>query len=664
VPANSKQQQKFMGIVHAIQKGDIEPSDASPEAQKVAQDMNPSDVKDFASTSHKGLPKKVKESILKKLKEYAMTLPGHHAKSAAPMEPLRSDDEMDLQKEDRIPQSFNYGTTRDYHTKLATTPRKKYDKTNFNPAHSGQEDLQESDDKLEMLKLFNKALRMMPGSQKQKEIIKQLNVIRTRNGLKPLDEKKVVNKIAEYASVLDLSYIQNKDAKLDGTPEEKDAINREVKSIKETAPCWKGYKQVGMKTKGGKQVPNCVKESINESSDINSLKKIHDAIFKFLKTKKGVGEVKEFSEFPNRYGDNVSTFSVKYNIEDKYNYDLQEIKIEYSTSRVFIPNKGYFPFKTFNDIKNIINKKSSLKEGVNESDLKGYLVGDVVDDIIKSIGTRFVSGEIKQSNKNKIYLKLKDVKFGSGVVKILKSRFGIDAKEEMFGGKDKFGSIPSVSFFANKVVSESVNEATKRDYKAEYKKFQSSTKSKKYRAELNKYNRDKGTYGNGDGKDASHKNGKIVGFEAESVNRGRAEKSRLKKESVNEELSFDEKEMVIGIIEILKQVEDPKNRMRIALNMLKKFKEEGIEFDYQKFMDHLKEYSMGSYEYDKGNRELGEAMIKSMKDVVIKLLPTNTLARHASDPTKNKEFVGNIVRELGSLLNRFYKQNDIDVVLK
>ena len=69
-----------------------------------------------------------------------------------------------------------------------------------------------------------------------------------------------------------------------------------------------------------------------------------------------------------------------------------------------------------------------------------------------------------------------------------------------------------------------------RDYKDEYKKFQSSTKAKKYRAELNKYNRQKGTYGNGDGKDASHKGGKIVGFEKESTNRGRAEKSRLKKE--------------------------------------------------------------------------------------------------------------------------------------
>lgn len=70
--------------------------------------------------------------------------------------------------------------------------------------------------------------------------------------------------------------------------------------------------------------------------------------------------------------------------------------------------------------------------------------------------------------------------------------------------------------------------AAARDYKSEYRKFQSSRKRKKYRAELNKYNRDKGVYGNGDNKDASHKNGKIVGYESEAVNRGRAEKSRLK----------------------------------------------------------------------------------------------------------------------------------------
>ena len=81
-----------------------------------------------------------------------------------------------------------------------------------------------------------------------------------------------------------------------------------------------------------------------------------------------------------------------------------------------------------------------------------------------------------------------------------------------------------------------VEEETKRDYKKEYEKYGKSEKAKKYRAELNKYNRDKGTYGNGDGKDASHKGGKIVGFEDESKNRGRAEKSRLKKEGVMSDL--------------------------------------------------------------------------------------------------------------------------------
>jgi hypothetical protein len=70
--------------------------------------------------------------------------------------------------------------------------------------------------------------------------------------------------------------------------------------------------------------------------------------------------------------------------------------------------------------------------------------------------------------------------------------------------------------------------ASKRDYKAEYKKFHSSPKAKAKRAELNAYNRKKGTYGNGDGLDASHKGGRISGFENASKNRGRAEKSRLR----------------------------------------------------------------------------------------------------------------------------------------
>jgi len=60
MPAASKQQQKLMGIVHAIQKGDMKPSAASKQAQKMAKSMTPGDVKKFAGTKHKGLPKKVK----------------------------------------------------------------------------------------------------------------------------------------------------------------------------------------------------------------------------------------------------------------------------------------------------------------------------------------------------------------------------------------------------------------------------------------------------------------------------------------------------------------------------------------------------------------------------------------------------------------------------
>ncbi len=63
MPAVSQKQQKFFGIVRAIQKGEMAPT--TPETAKAAADMKKSDVKDFASTKHKGLPekKKVQERI-------------------------------------------------------------------------------------------------------------------------------------------------------------------------------------------------------------------------------------------------------------------------------------------------------------------------------------------------------------------------------------------------------------------------------------------------------------------------------------------------------------------------------------------------------------------------------------------------------------------------
>lgn len=65
MPAVSKAQQRFMGMVHAAQKGE---KPASADVAKVAADMDKKSAKDFASTKHKGLPDKKEENI-QKIKE-------------------------------------------------------------------------------------------------------------------------------------------------------------------------------------------------------------------------------------------------------------------------------------------------------------------------------------------------------------------------------------------------------------------------------------------------------------------------------------------------------------------------------------------------------------------------------------------------------------------
>ena len=76
------------------------------------------------------------------------------------------------------------------------------------------------------------------------------------------------------------------------------------------------------------------------------------------------------------------------------------------------------------------------------------------------------------------------------------------------------GKSKSAKYFAK-------NPKARAKKNAYQKKYNARASEKKRRAELNKYNREKGTYGNGDKKDASHRNGKIVGMEKQSTNRAR-----------------------------------------------------------------------------------------------------------------------------------------------
>jgi hypothetical protein len=63
------------------------------------------------------------------------------------------------------------------------------------------------------------------------------------------------------------------------------------------------------------------------------------------------------------------------------------------------------------------------------------------------------------------------------------------------------------------------------------KKYNARPDQIKYRMELNRENRRRGTYGNGDKMDVSHKNGKIVGLEHQSSNRSRNGKGSVHRRS-------------------------------------------------------------------------------------------------------------------------------------
>ena len=94
MPAVSKKQQKFMGIVHGLQKGTVKPSEVSKKAQNVAKDMKPKAATDFASTKHKGLPTKVKkenvDGAIDTLYMVKKPFDGCNASSlVAPLDPLQ-----------------------------------------------------------------------------------------------------------------------------------------------------------------------------------------------------------------------------------------------------------------------------------------------------------------------------------------------------------------------------------------------------------------------------------------------------------------------------------------------------------------------------------------------------------------------------------------------
>ena len=182
MPAQSQQQQKLFGLALSVKRGETPRSEASEEVLNIVDSMSEKQIKDFAETSHSGLPSKVEQQVREGLRELMREMAIEEGELPKPA----------------IPANIK--------TKLVQAIDKIKD-TNLN---------------------YNQKLQVIG------RVIDSLGI-----------DKKELSKMS---------------SKLKTT----------LESLNEDSPCWKGYKQVGMKDKGGRQVPNCVpNESVVKESMIS-----------------------------------------------------------------------------------------------------------------------------------------------------------------------------------------------------------------------------------------------------------------------------------------------------------------------------------------------------------------------------------------------------------
>ena len=459
MPSKSQAQQKFMGMVHALKKGEMDPKEASPELKKVAQSMKKSDAKDFASTKHKGLPKKVKQEILNKLKEYANKMGRDH---------LGGDDYTSSKK----------GGLRDFDG---------YDNVDYNkdmPMDEG---------------MFSTIDHIRQNSKSVRDFIK--NVLSDKDFRDMKNDKDFIKYLGSIYEGIEENFPANwmqgrtsdYHTKLRGKKRDYDATNFDKENS------------------GQKDLEDEQTEGIHSYAAMSATR----AALKRKKRKESVSE------------------STKPDFNSKGYKEASKLVAKLRSS-IFRKMDDH----DLDQFRMVLAQAFDLKEGVNES---GYSLDDLIGQVktfnkpkTRKLLTIYVINKLKEKRNNS--------KSSSNKIKIQKLIDKIEGEYKKGKYLKEFGSRITEPFLLPKdedkldgtppskdAIDSDLEEEYKRDYKAEYKKFQSSTKAKKYRAELNKYNRQKGTYGNGDGKDASHKGGKIVGFESESKNRGRREKSRLRK---------------------------------------------------------------------------------------------------------------------------------------
>jgi hypothetical protein len=519
MPSGSKQQQKFMGMAHALKKGEMKPSDASPELKKVAKSMSDKDVKDFASTSHKGLPRKVKQELLTKLKEYANkmgtnTMGGDDYTSSKKggLRDFDGYDNVDYNKDMPMDESMfstidqirqNSKSVRDFiknvlsdkdfrdmksdkdfikylgsiyegvvqeshYTAVANLGTKK-SKENLDSF----DELQKFMDKMKSRKAISVQVTKINGSKKQTIDYDWDGRNWVSKNKKGVQENFPANwmqgRTSDYHTKL-----RGKKKDYDDTNFEKDDSGQP--DLKEENPCWDGYKQVGMKTKGGKQVPNCVKESINEAP----FHALNNARFK-----KATSDLVKNKKIKNPETKKDVSLTTALNDKDHPAHNQAKSLFQRLKSKLVGEYGQRLDLSYLEDEEARLDGTPKPKDTIDR-DLNETMIRRAVDIAQELLPKDTFSRYAKDGQRNKEFIK--------NVVRDLTQSLN--------------------RFYKNHDISVRIKEN-------------------------------------------------------------------------QEDSNVD---MVLGVLSILKQIDDKENRKRVAVDMIKKFKEQNIDFDYKEFLELMREY--------------------------------------------------------------------------
>ena len=258
----SKAQQKFFGIVRGLQKGEID--DASPEAKKAAASMSKKDVKDFAKTKHKGLPAR-KEGYIGKQGEKGR----------------------DYHNAGTFDKNTAYSHAKKHNGVVHKDPSGKYLVKHGKGKHVGEAtdaEVKKKQDFLDRLrgkppvkKEANMSDKAGPGKGKDMRDMSKMDHAKARDYHQRLIKKKddyhyKMSKIHHRNAIGGSSMMHKEEVQKEYggpkiTKKQYIAYGKKYHAKKEDEACWDGYKQVGMKKKGDKMVPNCVPESFKSFID-------------------------------------------------------------------------------------------------------------------------------------------------------------------------------------------------------------------------------------------------------------------------------------------------------------------------------------------------------------------------------------------------------------